>query len=327
MENKRQHYVPRSYLRAFTDLTTPQGQEPYIWVYERGQEPYAKAPHKLAVKNYYYSMEIDGQRDNTVEELLERVETSAIPVIKNLYSGMDPRELTEEPRSWVAYFIALMSLRIPKFRETVEKFTAEVMRKISLMGARNPKYFERTMREAYAAKGLPPPTDIEGVRQFVLAGEYTVTADPGHSLQMFVQLAPDVAKLVYDCSWRLLEAPTNSAFITSDSPLVKVATKRLPPPWNMGTGWHTPWMEATLPLSPSRCLLMSLHHPEGIERISAQQLQDINWRTAAHAHEGIYSSSEIDPRSLDRPGSWEWWIPASTEQFRTPEEGSVTPGE
>lgn len=248
-----------------------------------------------------------------VEKLLERVETCAIPVLRELASGRAPRNLSDDERDWFAHFVALASVRVPKFRGSVEASIAEVMRLVALEGAHHAEAFAHTMKEAYAAKGLEPSEDTEAVRRFILSEEYTVTASPIHSLLALLYLAPTAAEYVFRYNWRILEAPPGHSFVTSDCPLVKVSTERLPPSLGWGTGWETPWMEATFPLSPARCLLISVHHPEGIETGTAEQTQEINWRTAAHATEAVYSSSmQLDPRSLSRPPTWSWWKPASS---------------
>jgi hypothetical protein len=37
-------------------------------------------------------------------------------------------------------------------------------------------------------------------------------------------------------------------------------------------------------------------------------VQEVNWRTAAHAQE-VYASKKLDPAELNRPANWKWWTP------------------
>ena len=40
-----QHFVPRCYLSEFTDPNTPEGQEPYVWVFDKdGNNPKRRLP-------------------------------------------------------------------------------------------------------------------------------------------------------------------------------------------------------------------------------------------------------------------------------------------
>lgn len=313
MPPKNHHFVPRFYLKTFTDQSTPAGQEPYLWVYERGEsDGYRSAPRNVAAKTHYYSyVSQSGEVDTAVEELLSVIEGAAAPVLRDLIAGRDPKDLSEQDRDAFAYFIGMMAVRVPRYRRSVEKSIADLMHKVGLVAAHHPAYFERTVREACAAKGVDPPDDIEALRQFVLGGQYTIEPDPLFSLQTMLDLAPLGADYAFNYQWRILTAPNGSSFITSDAPLVKVSTERLPPPWSWGTGWETPWMEATIPLSPRKCLLISLHHPSGIEDVTDTIVRDVNWRTAAYASEAVFSSGKITPESLNRDTDWTWWTPAS----------------
>ena len=309
----QQHTVTRAYLSAFTDPATPAGQEPFLWVYEReGDAPYRRAPHKVAVKPDYYTATVDGKREDVVEEALSQVEDKALPIIRALATGGNPADLTEQERAALALFVGFLETRVPKFREWVERNVSELMRKVSLMTAAHPAAFERTIREAARAKGKEPPADIEAVRQFVLSGEYDLTVSPLMSLQMMVAQAPHIAELAYDFEWRVLDAPDGEVFITSDAPLVRIATERPQAAW-MGIGWLTPWMEATLPLSPTASLLISQHHPTGREQVNAERVREANWRTAAYAQREVYSSRSLPPEQLNRPKDWNWWTPLTAE--------------
>ena len=142
------------------------------------------------------------------------------------------------------------------------------------------------------------------MRQWVLRGEYAVKADPLVSLQSMMNIAPLAARYVLNCHWRVLVTPDDTAFFTSDGPLVRVTTARLPA-WS-GVGWLTPWMEATLPLSPQACLLMSLHYAEGREFATPEQVREVNWRTAAHAHQEVYATRSLGFEELERPNGRAW---------------------
>jgi hypothetical protein len=309
----KQHFVPRAYLSDFTDPNTAQGHEPSLWVYEREENaPYRRAPHKVAVKADYYTATIDGEREDAVEQVLSQVESRALPVIRDLARGRDPATLGEDLRGALALFLGFLETRVPKFRRWVEKNVGELMKNISRFSASHPENFEHTMREAMRAKGKNPPADMEGARQFALSGEYDVRVDPLMSLQMMVAQAPTIAEYVNSFEWRALYAPAGEVFITSDAPLVRVATQKPPAPW-MGVGWATPWMEATFPLSPTACLLISQHRPTGQEQIAAERVMEINLRTAAYAEKEVYCNRAIRADGLNRRSDWRWWTPVTDE--------------
>lgn len=312
----KQHFVPRAYLSAFTDPDTPSGQEPYLWVYERdGEAPYARSPRKVAVRTHYYSFPDElGDLNESIEELLSKIESQAIPVLRLLQNDVDIASLTAEQREALAVFIAFLAVRTPRFRDHIEKFMADIGKKVGPLSAQDPEYFERTMKRVAAAKGKSPPEDIERLRQYILSGDYDVKTNPAISLQSLLEVAPTIAEYVYRFNWRMLRAPSSSSgFLTSDHPLVLISTKKLPGIYGIGAGWETPWMEATLPIAPRRCLLISQHHPPGFEEVSDSIVSEVNLRTAAHAAHEVYSSVQIDAWDLNRPAGWEWWAPVSSE--------------
>lgn len=314
MENKRQHIVPKAYLEAFVDPMTPLGHKPYLWVYEReGAEPYRRAPKKVAVESYYYSFTAPtGERDHAVDEMLQKVESLALPILRALDQGRDSAELSPEERMYLAHFVALLEVRVPRFRNSMEKFIGETMGSVALEAAAHPEYFERTARAASKASTgkVPSPEEIERLRQFILSKEYTLRTSPVVSLQAMVQAAPVIANYAYQYQWRLLQAEGEAAFLTSDCPFVRVTTVDKYPKW-MGVGWETPYMEATLPLSPRNCLLISLHHPEGREQASNTQVQEVNDRTSAYALEEVYSSRALNSEDLAQRSDPAAWVPVT----------------
>ncbi len=98
-------------------------------------------------RHYYTARLNDGATETGVEEILGRVETTAIPVLKQLASGADPGTLSDDERAMTAFHIALQTVRVPRFRTSVEQMISTVMAKVSIMTANHPAAFARTMRE------------------------------------------------------------------------------------------------------------------------------------------------------------------------------------
>lgn len=318
----QQHLVPRAYLKGFTDPHVPGGQEPYLWIYERGGKgEYRRAPQKTAVRKHYYSFRDEGgKRDMSVEAFLGKLESLGMPILKRLAGGDDPSSLSDNDRLSFATFAAALSVRTPRWRDMVERSAAELMGRATRVMASDKESFKDSVRRAISAGAMKEPVDIERMREFILSGEYDLSVNPVFSLAMMVQLIPHITPYLYGYKWRLLETSADRiGFVTSDAPLTQVSTERLPAPYGWGAGWETPWMEATLPLTPKCCLLISLHHPEGREVVSEKTVREVNWRTAAHAGEKVFSSRKLasPTRELDRPRDWEWWQPATSELVPT----------
>lgn len=59
--HEKQHFVPQAYLRAWCDPTTPDGQEPYVWRFNKdGSDARRKAPAKIFRETDMYTIPLPG---------------------------------------------------------------------------------------------------------------------------------------------------------------------------------------------------------------------------------------------------------------------------
>ena len=109
-QKKRQHIVPRTYLKAFTDPVRPDGMpdhvpfEPSVWVVEKSLRaaPKRKAPDNVLWKSYFYNLDEDEETSPVIEEFLSKIEGKYPQILKKISS----REvLTEEELLYVTLFI------------------------------------------------------------------------------------------------------------------------------------------------------------------------------------------------------------------------------
>lgn len=117
-QKKRQHIVPKTYLRAFTDPIRPDGMsdnvpfEPSVWVVEKSLQsvPKRKAPDNVLWKSYFYNLDDDVDTSPVIEEFLSKIEGRYSQVLKKISS----REvLTEEELFCIALFIDTLFRRTP----------------------------------------------------------------------------------------------------------------------------------------------------------------------------------------------------------------------
>jgi hypothetical protein len=77
LEKKNQHFIPRSYLAAWCDPTTPAGHEPYVWRFDKdGTNRRKKSPANLFSETDTYTITTaDWKRDLTLENGLAELES------------------------------------------------------------------------------------------------------------------------------------------------------------------------------------------------------------------------------------------------------------
>ena len=76
-----QHFVTQGYLRAWCDLATPTGHEPYVWRFEKdGSNPRHKPPKKIYESDLYTIPLPDGGRDLRLEHGLSQLEGKFVKI-------------------------------------------------------------------------------------------------------------------------------------------------------------------------------------------------------------------------------------------------------
>jgi hypothetical protein len=130
---KAQHYIPKFYLKGFTD------KQGALWVYEKFKPLRKSKPKHEAHRPDYYTHAEDGERDETAEDVLKKVESQVAPIILKLANPQ--YMLTPKTAGNLVLFVAFMFARVPSWREYLDKITAEIARTKHLSTARDKQKF------------------------------------------------------------------------------------------------------------------------------------------------------------------------------------------
>jgi len=117
-QKKKQHIVPRTYLKAFVDPVRPDGMpedvafEPSVWVIEKSlkSEPKRKAPNNILWKSYFYNLDDDDNASPVIEEFLSKIEGKYSQVLRKISAK---EVLTREELFYIALFIDTLFRRTP----------------------------------------------------------------------------------------------------------------------------------------------------------------------------------------------------------------------
>lgn len=299
------HYVPKFYLRGFTDPTTPARQEPYVHVYDVAQGRWRRrAPANLAcIPDYYAATLPDGSMDQTLEAALARLEGEMADLLRRLVVGRI--QLTAKERVRVAEFVAALMLRVPvaqdaiaaqiasEGRQQLEALHAAVQAEPALLDTLR-RAVERSRRASDAA---PAPSDVPFDPADLNPDDYEVEARRNavllRAFQSLEYLVPHVAAM----GWGLLRAPTDQTFLTSDAPVYLWCPR--------GDASNTladiarPDAQLTLPLTRELALYAAWDVPELSDRMTtAATVEQINIRSAAGAT--ALFASRLEPVGMDR---------------------------
>jgi hypothetical protein len=246
---KAQHYIPRFYLKGFTDKVGA------LWVYEKFKPLRMSKPKHEAHRPDYYTHAEEGERDETAEDMLKKVESQVAPIILKLANPQ--YMLTPKTAGDIVLFVAFMFTRVPSWREHLDRITIQISRAKHLDTARDKQKFYKLCSDMEKSTGKPLGMDYEKLRQYVLKGEYEFaqTSKAFNLGAMFTSALSVIEQLMDYNGYQILYAPRGKFFMSSDSPVYI-----LQPDGNgeatigMGFGW--PGVEVYCPLNKRACLRM-----------------------------------------------------------------------
>lgn len=130
MVKKRQHVVPKVYLKPFLDRIRPDEWpedrpfEPAVWVLDPAlkEKPIRKSPSNILWKSYFYNLRSDDPDQPWIEESLGRLESAYKLVLEAI---INREKLTLEQYSILCLFIGALDGRIPQsidhWQETLDR--------------------------------------------------------------------------------------------------------------------------------------------------------------------------------------------------------------
>jgi hypothetical protein len=281
MTAKRHHAVPQFYLRRFSN------SDGYLWLHDRHQRIATQVHTRDAmVEKYLYAPQTgDEPYDDALEKhLAVNVEGPAALPLEKLSKG---DELSEVERQHLSLFLAYQEVRVPRMRDLITAFTADVGQRVLEIAASNPKSIRSSLESA--GESISDAT-LTRMTELVLSGGIKVEATKMAWLETTLANAGEMAGMLYRMPWFVVEAHSQIEFLTSDAPIVKVLTDRTVPREFAG-GWLSPSAEATFALDPKHCLVIRPDGKQGRGRASKLWCKDVNSRLVRQAHRFVASRS------------------------------------
>jgi hypothetical protein len=242
--HKAQHWIPRSYLQAWTDPDTPPIQEPFVHVFSKeGEKHRRRAPANVFTETDIYTIKrADGGRDLRLEHGLSELETAFATIRKDFLAQR--RQLPTPRRLRLMAFVAAMQARTPVLRDHHMKF----WREIHEIGEQIEG--EGEDRSAVSAPALDrrPSITVEDVR-------HVISSPMEHMLVPYIAAQLPFLMLM---RCQVLCATSEPGFITSDAPVVWFDPEwHRKPPMFRSPSLSEPLLEITLPISPHQMLAIS----------------------------------------------------------------------
>jgi len=248
VDKKKQHIIPKAYLRAWSDPAAPQGKGGFIWVIQRVTlEKALKSPASCFCDEDRYTIQSGGNRNLAVENALAVVEGWFGTAQKML---MADRQLSPENVVHVAFFAAAMMSRTQHFPEKIGGMLRTIQRQAARLAAK---------------AGTPPSLSDTIERELPDIDGTTVRSGLIEFVQIIIRM--NLFVLVTD---------DEAGFVTGDNPCA-VCVPGDPRPF-LG---H-PDVEFTLPLSPRHLAMYSWKVPTKMpSNLNRAKVDEVNSRTVA----------------------------------------------
>jgi hypothetical protein len=276
------HYVPKFYLKGFTDK---QGS---LWVYEKGTNaPRESTPKKEGHRENYYTFTDRGFPDDSTEKMLSKVESMVAPVMKKLANPLF--KMSEVQRSELYSFVALTFVRVPAYREFIDTQAAKMAQRFVQSCAMDREKFYAVV-QAYEAETGQPLGDQEKLREFAASNNYSMTQrSAGYNLLLTFQSCIAVSE-VLESEYRhdIYYAPADSFFMTCDNPVTTIEPDTDGTAW-VGMGVGRPRTEILFPLNKRACMILRRSGRETQIRASSHRTRQINEMMMGVAQRCVYA--------------------------------------
>jgi Protein of unknown function (DUF4238) len=272
--HKGQHWIPKSYLRAWIDPQVPAGQTPYVNLFSRdGKIVKRKSPSNIFKESDLYTIDLTSSgRDLRLEHNLGRLEAEFALLRDGVMTKR--HKITDDGLITLSIFAAAMHVRTPMMRDHHSRFWHDVLDLYEIYTRNVEPQKVRTEAASYGSErqGM----SLEQVQRMV-----------DQTLQcMLLPFIRAEAKSLSGMQLLILCTDNDPGFITSDAPVVWYD------PDGNGNGcvrrspsFRDPKLEISVPVSPSQSLLFS----HGRRQVCYVDVQDdavveINARTRFHCN-------------------------------------------
>lgn len=245
------HIIPQSYLKGFVDPNSPEGQTPYLHLYDFSESTWSrKAPKRALWQTDFYALPgVGGEEKDALDHgPMSQIEQRAERLTREKFVPRLP--LTTDEKREYAEFIALMMGRVPAHRELTDRIINDMATTpMKLLATHHPERYVR-MAEAYEREtGRKAPT-IEEYLQ-IEEGEIRLRANQYEYLNGMagvMDVAPDALEQM---QWTFFHIAAPNWLVTSDNPV----SLRVPDHPELGFGLHRKDIQIMFPITRTMGLL------------------------------------------------------------------------
>lgn len=279
MKNKKQHWIPQSYLQEWCDPDVPEGQSKYVWIFSiDGMMFKRKDPKNVFYETDMYTIHLpDGSRDLKIENGLAGLEGLFVQMRQNVIAKR--HELSVSDRLIVLAMIAAFFSRTRQNRDHLKDQWGRVLELMEYMK----KEIEGATPEQLEALSSIGPISSESPKLDMNDVKKLAKEPLQNTLLSSISTQTE---LLFPMNLTFLCTKNDPGFITSDAPCVwfdPEAYKR--PAMYRSPGLIYPSIEITLPISPNQLALLTWSKLNTYIDVPDRTVDELNRRTRFYAEE------------------------------------------
>jgi hypothetical protein len=273
---KRQHYVPRFYLKGFT------GDKDQLFTINRPTgKSFRTSPNNVAGENFFNRVEVEGMDPNELEKALADFESEMAPALERIKEAKSLAK--KEDRAHLMNLMAAIALRNPSRREVFSQIHDQLARRhfAAQFGT------QASVDQAVAAGMLPKGATVAELQKNLQDESFPI---PKELIMAFeIDMHDPVTERLWHRKWQIVIANEGAGgFVTTDDPVCLRWTD------GKGRGGLSPGFgleetEVLFPISTNVCLRGSFEGQENVIEADADMVGTINSLIISNARNQVYA--------------------------------------
>ena len=285
---RNHHYLPQTYLAAFTDTGTKDGK---FYVFDiRSGNRFRTSPKNVAVERDFNRVDLEGKSPDFLEKDLSSFEGQVGQAIRKV--NRTKTFPNDEDVNFVLNLLCLIVLRNPRFRREINRFRQAVSEHFAHRLVSNEKLWEHQLEKLQKA-GVVGETNVtfEEMKQFVESEEYQIEFTPADSPAVELRAFDELLPIFGERYWSLLIAPASGPdFICSDYPIALTWKK---PGRHGPIGYGVENTELFFPLGPKTGFYGVYEDPlSAVVEIKDEHVAMMNSRIRRRTDRHIFSTTD-----------------------------------
>jgi hypothetical protein len=246
---RRQHVVPRVYLRRFAD-----DAERVVMTDKTDGRRIGTSLEAVMVMKDFYTVETTAGKNYAIEKQLADLEGRTAEVLRKIDQGEFPLRSSED-RALLAVYMAFQMARGTEFQDLLESAAQAFTEAMTIALTSHPDAMRVTMERALGLKPSDAEVELQrtSLREALDQKRITTKVPRSRAVGEMIAMAPVIANVLALRSWILVRSES-ARFITSDVPIGMIGGtfpdgRRMP----IGVATAT---EISFPLDARHCVLM-----------------------------------------------------------------------